>query len=323
MCEMLGTEADAVTSLDTWPTSDPERSIERLNRETVFSMEQDARDRWEEAITADPLNYKHIGRYQNCGTNAWIEENTTNGHCRIVFNTCKLRICPVCSRIAARRVKHRLESALHQRTLKKWRLITLTTPSVDADLKTQVRSLIACFKTLRKTPNWRKYITGGYAVLEITHNPTSDRWHPHLHIIAGGLFYPWRELREDWKIASQGATVTDIRAIKGTAQAVRYLTAYLGKMGNLDARTPTERLTEYYRATHGQRFLITFGKAPPAKKLPRSNEPSSHRQICPLYVYILALRDGAVWALALSRKLARKPLDDLAIADHHPPPPPA
>ena len=97
-------------------------------------------------------------------------------------------ICPVCSRIAARRVKMRLQQALELRTLKKWRLITLTVPTSGEPLKTSVQWLLASFKKLRKTANWRRYITGGYAVLEVTYNAKSDHWHPHLHVVAGGCF---------------------------------------------------------------------------------------------------------------------------------------
>lgn len=309
-----------MTSLDSWKISELAPSIEALQRGYVFGSQTEPYDRWEAAIALDPVSIKHITRYAHCGENAWIAENTKTGLCRVTFNSCKLRCCPVCCRIAARRVKERLSAALHERTLSKWRLITLTVPAVDQDLKTQLRSLIASFKALRKTPNWKKYVTGGYSVLEVTYNEKTDRWHPHLHVTAGGLFYPWKELRDDWKAVTGNATVTDIRPIKSTAAAVKYLTSYLGKLTGITRDCPIERLNEYYRATHGVRFLICFGKAPRPKKIDRTDNSADWRQLCPLWKYVIALRDGEIWALVLGHKLKRLPLGELEICDHHPPP---
>lgn len=308
------------TSLDDWPTSDPTHSIPLLEQEYTFGGEGSEHDRWLQAIRADPITLGHIRRYDQCGTNAWVQENLKTGQCRLIFNTCKLRVCPICSRIAARRVKERLQTALSGTRLKKWRLITLTVRSEPVTLKDSIQSLVAAFKRLRRTDNWRRYITGGYAVLEITFNQQTQLWHPHFHVVAGGLFYPWRELRDDWTACSDGSTVTDIRAIKTTAGAIHYLTSYLGKLAQADTATPIERLTEYYRTIQGMRFLISFGAAPPPKKPPKEPLTDDWRNVCQLWQYVIALRDGEIWALCLGKKLHRSPLNELAFADHHPPP---
>lgn len=309
------------TSLDSWPTSDRTHSEEALNREAAFALEEQQPDHWREAIALDPITPRHLRRYDACGENAWIQENPKTGHCRVTFNTCKLRVCPICSRIAARRTKQRLTAALEGTRLRKWRLITLTLPSTDEPLKTSIESLKSSFKRLRKSANWKKYITGGYAVLEVTLSPKTGRWHPHFHVVAGGLFYPWKELRADWLLASDGATVTDIRAIKTTAGAIHYLTAYLSKLPKPDGPGAVAKMAEYYRTIQGSRFLIAFGKAPPPRKPDKKLALDEWKNVCPLWQWIIALRDGQPWAARLSRMLHKKPLDELAICDHHPPPP--
>lgn len=308
------------TSLDSWKTSETEHSKNALAQEHVFGTEAPARDLWHQAIAADPLSIKHLQRYESCGTNAWIQENHTTGRTKVAFNTCKLRCCPVCLRIAARRIKHRLETALLARSLKKWRLITLTQIAQPEPLTASITRLRLAFKKLRKSENWSKYITGGYAILEITRNALTGLWHCHFHIVAGGLYYPWQQLREDWSLVAGGATVTDIRAIKTTAGAIHYLTAYLGKLFGADQTTPLDALTEYYRTIHGQRLLISFGAAPPPAKEKKPNSVAEWHNICPLWKYVIALREGFTWALALQRRLQRQPLGELDIADWHPPP---
>lgn len=52
--------------------------------------------------------------------------------------------------------------------------------------------------------------------------------YPHLHLLIRGSFIPWKWLRKRWEEIT-GSTHIDIRKIKGTKDAARYVAKYLGK----------------------------------------------------------------------------------------------
>ena len=109
------------------------------------------------------------------------------------------------------------------------RTITLTTLSLESIGESDVDLLKADFRRLRQRALFKAYIDGGLYALECPHSTqlkkcprcssprsqlevhhdhrgvtcsncrySSRGWHPHIHIIFEGAFFPWRELGRAW-----------------------------------------------------------------------------------------------------------------------------
>lgn len=133
------------------------------------------------------------------------------------------------------------------------------------------------------------------------------RWHPHLHIIAQGRFYPQHELAEDWRKASGTSLIADIRAIRNADVAMRYVTKYVSNGIDASLIDDPKSLDEYIAATKGQRTYNALGDW----KAPDDNdaEPLRWKSISTLPEWHSALARCEPWAIALALQLHRDPND--------------
>jgi hypothetical protein len=104
------------------------------------------------------------------------------------------------------------------------RFLTLTIPSVP-EPKQGLDTLWRCFRRLRQTSWWKKLVSAGIAVAEVTFGDSG--WHVHLHVIVLSTWIPQRELSHHWKAVSPGRIV-DIRLIPAR-DAISYLCKYMTK----------------------------------------------------------------------------------------------
>ncbi len=111
---------------------------------------------------------------------------------------------------------------------------------------------------MRRRPAWKAHVTGGVYTIEITHNALTGQWHPHLHAIIDGRFYPHSELLRDWQDVVRDQAGADIRAVRGIRKLANYLAAYVAKSCDLDALDHAQ-LPEWAIETHGLRLAQTFG----------------------------------------------------------------
>lgn len=229
---------------------------------------------------------------------------------RVVSDSCKLRICPRCQHIAANRLRRRLKSAFDSRSTKHWKLITLTQRSTSAPLRTQIANLKAAFRRLRQRQAWKKRVQGGYAVLEITLNPKTHLWHPHLHIVAESTYFEQKLLSSEWCRASKGSKIVDIRVIQNEEKAIDYVTRYLTKVPeNLHFSDPKKPL-ELYQAMKGQRYLIAFGSVPrPENPTPDPEEPTDWEPLAKVSELIQDAKAGNPWAKMILNAIQKKDQD--------------
>jgi hypothetical protein len=150
---------------------------------------------------------------------------------------------------------------------KQWQFITLTIRSNNAPLALQLDWLTTCFKRLRTELVWKTNVTHGFAVLEITRNVKTLKWHPHLHILAHVRFLDWSKLRSTWSHLTHGSNVIDCRRIRDEADAITPLVAYMGKPPADSVLHDDAAMIELYQALHSQHLLIRFGH-PPIKPPP-------------------------------------------------------
>lgn len=103
-------------------------------------------------------------------------------------NFCRVRLCPMCnSRLSKKRfsnlfrVSNELEKIGKYQTL----LLTLTVKNPDgANLRSTIKDMIKAWGYIsNKNPIFNKSIKGWYRSLEITYNPDTKDYHPHLHMM--------------------------------------------------------------------------------------------------------------------------------------------
>ena len=166
------------------------------------------------------------------------------------------RLCPTCGAMRAHKLTRRLESLAN--LIDSPRLITVTLRSSVRPLKEQLEDLVASFSRLRKSKEWKRHVHGGVYIIEVTWNAKRLQWHPHVHALCEGHFWQGEGLTAAWKKASNGSTVTDIRAVHSRGGAARYLTQYVTK--SQDARdVPDIMLPEWAEAISGARMCQTWG----------------------------------------------------------------
>lgn len=107
--------------------------------------------------------------------------------------------------------------------------IILTCKNQDT-LTPMLRHLVQSFRKLRNRKAWRRYVSGGAFVLEITGGPGD--WHGHLHIVAQCLFFPQHLLLEKWR-AVAGIAGAFIKPV-GRQAIARYLSKYITKPSDSD-----------------------------------------------------------------------------------------
>jgi len=200
---------------------------------------------------------RRLSRFAACGSAAWLLRNDDNPpRFRIACCKCRDRFCVPCALERARSTYLAIRQRLAGRTL---RFITLTLCSSDADLASQLDRLHKCFRCLRSLPWWRAAVVGGLAVVELTLNPTTRLWHPHLHLIVEGSYVPKPLLSKTWHALTGDSYIVDVKLVSDDSRAAAYLSKYVGKPLPQNVLRDPERLDEAIVALRGRRLILTFG----------------------------------------------------------------
>lgn len=179
------------------------------------------------------------------------------GAVRPWLNRCKQRLCPLCGRKRSIHVGRQLHLLLA--ALRDPRHLVLTVRSSASPLGEQLRSLRRWLSKLRRSPGWRSRIRGGAYVIECTWNADTERWHPHLHIIYDGDFFPVKVLQNLWHDITNGSRIVWLKRIDDLNAAANELSKYVAKPAKLGI-LPDQQVREYATAVRGARLLQTFGE---------------------------------------------------------------
>ena len=144
------------------------------------------------------------------------------------------------------------------RDMDQTRFMTLTVKCNGQPLADRIDHLYASFRRMRQGKPWKAHVKGGMAVLEVTRNPHTGEWHPHLHVLADGVFFAHADLKAAWEDATGDSMIVDIRAVVSRANAARYVAAYVAKPADVHAWTE-DSIVEYALALHGRRLVVAFG----------------------------------------------------------------
>lgn len=138
-------------------------------------------------------------------------------------------------------------------------MITLTTHEGYQGLGPAIDHLFSSFRKLQKTPIWKKYVKGGVAFLELKYNDKIEKWHPHLHALVHGSYFPHPQLKLAWLKVTGGSHIVDIRPAGGSDAIARYVTKYATKPMDIGYLRVPPLLDEAVIALRSRRMCTTFG----------------------------------------------------------------
>ena len=153
---------------------------------------------------------------------------------------CKDRLCPLCNWRRSLRMFAKLskiiQSQTYQRTGYKNLFLTLTVQNCNIDeLHTAIEHIFYSFKKFTENKAIKNAVKGYFRALEITFNPVTQTFHPHLHVILavpGSYFKTYylsqAKLTFYWQksLNVEYTPIVDIRKFrdkKGIAEASKYV----------------------------------------------------------------------------------------------------
>lgn len=180
---------------------------------------------------------------------------------------CRDRLCPLCALRRAREAAEKYGVAVA--TMDSARHLVLTAPAIDAPLAEQLRGMQDAMKRLRQHRVWKQRVDGGLYTIEVTFNARSGQWHPHLHVIIDGEYFPHHELMDAWRQALSTCdlwsdlqpgdrVIVNISAVHNRKQLARYIAKYIAKPAELCSWS-LSCIREYSLAVAGKRMMHTFG----------------------------------------------------------------
>lgn len=243
------------------PSLDPDESNQRngsqADIEFRHSWWRTDRRRIASALQAVFPSSKRLDRFRTCGDAAWVYRSVADPQkVKVCSDTCRDRWCRACQRDRSRIIAANLRDRLAGTSVK---LVTLTLRHRFQPLRHQVDRLIDSFRILRKKPLWADSITGGVAFVEVTYNPETNRWHPHLHVLCVGAWISQSSLSSAWDQITGGSFVVDIRAVKDVDTVAAYVVKYATKPMNAVLYRHPAKLIEAMRALQGRHLCMTFG----------------------------------------------------------------
>lgn len=236
---------------------------EELERQTRF-QEVIHENHWNERTTilnalgdpAFPSLNAAARRMAQCGQGASFFIDQDKESVKPWLSRCGHRLCPFCSNARSASTSEELTALMLEHHAD--RMLILTMRSHDLPLDIQIASLLHAFKKLRLRAVWKKYVTGGVRVLEITRNEKTGLWHPHLHLLTRGKYFPHAELSKQWREITGDSNVVWASKVKNIEGAARELAKYIGKPQRI-SELDDAGIREYAWATKSVRMIQTFG----------------------------------------------------------------
>lgn len=138
------------------------------------------------------------------------------------------------------------------------RFLTLTLVSTDGALRDQLLELRRSFARLRRDRDWKSRVVSGIYCVEVTWSEKLRMWHPHLHAVIDGAYFPKTTIVEAWRKASRGSYIVDIQYVHSASRIASYIAKYVSK-GDDASKVPDYKLAEWSVSIHGLRLVHAFG----------------------------------------------------------------
>lgn len=255
--------------------------------------------------------------FSHCGSHAYILESDDDPpRYRLAGSGCHDRFCLPCGQARASQIARNI---IEHAGSKRLRLITLTTGATYPTLSELLDHLYTSFRKLQRTPEWQRHVTGGVAMLELKLSSRTDRWHPHLHCLVEGTYFPQPVLKRAWHRVTGEATIVDIRPAGRGDHIMHYVCKYASKPMDPSYLRIPDRLDQAITALKGRRLCITWGGWR-SVLLTHHDDDAGWTNIGEVATYLLSAQAGDADALSILRKL--DPAATQATIPHPRPPPP-
>jgi hypothetical protein len=172
------------------------------------------------------------------------------------------------------------------------RFVTLTLRCSHSSLTAQLDRLYDSFNKLRRRDFFKRYITGGVAMVEVKIGRNSGLWHPHLHILCEGDFIPQRDLSNEWLEVTGDSSIVDVRRVSNAGHAAAYTVKYGSKGCDSSVYNAPTKLDEFLTSIKGRRFALTFGTWRGIKLADGGDEKVEWENIGSLDSLVCRMREG-------------------------------
>lgn len=260
------------------------------------------------ASSDDSDHWKRAERMEECCRFPQLRISLSDGP-SISATRCRDRLCPLCQRRRAQETTERLRCLLDH--CDSARLLTLTAPAIDAPLREQMEGLKDAWRQLRRAISWKKNVVGGAYAWQITRSEKTGLWHPHLHVIIDGGYFPHDTIREAWRHALNASTgpwillddeplVVDIRMAYSSRKTAGYIARYITSPDDME-QWPSQAVIEYAAAMHGLRLVAAFGSLHGVKLDPK--DPNETAEGSQWIADMSMIRDGAEAGLYAAQQI--------------------
>jgi hypothetical protein len=252
-------------------------------------------------------------RWDNCGGCAVVEYSTARKRHRVTCWHCRDRWCQPCQ-VAKRCELVKIVNA--QPPQERFRFLTTTLRHDDTPLRQKITQLKTAFRKLTRSKWWKANVVGGVCTIEVKLSD-NGKWHPHLHLIVDAAWLDKGVFREEWRKASGGSFIVDVRDVKNPEHAAGYIAKYLTKGVDASVLNDPEKLREAIIAMRGMRAFDVFGawrgeRMKAAKAAARIDPDESNcsdfiiddwKPIETLRSWLAALSRADPWAVAIQRSM--------------------
>ena len=201
---------------------------------------------------------KRSVKLSRCRKSGFYARHKVTGLVRAFRSSCKIRWCPLCGSALVSWRTHSCSEWLAKLDRPKFATYTVQHSSENLDI--QVKSLSRYLLRLRKLENFRNYVRGGIWFPQIRRSSGDGKWHPHAHCLLDSSYYPLKEFNADWKKASRGSYVADIREVRNHTKVVNDVVRYSAYPGDLASLSLDDAVTVYL-AFHRKRLCGAWGTA--------------------------------------------------------------
>jgi hypothetical protein len=190
-------------------------------REHEAQAPQEARETYAVPLDMEPLrdaiatikmkkpkefSAEHLAtRIHHCGSSLLIlGANTDKTEPTLTIPArCDSAACPHCARLISHDRAVLVARQLRKCSPGNLRMMTLTVKNCErGKLRETILKLHKAFRYFRDSrnnPDWGKRVDGYIWNLEVTMNPKTQEWHPHIHILYDGRYWPIDSAKATWR----------------------------------------------------------------------------------------------------------------------------
>lgn len=202
---------------------------------------------------------RRVKAFCACGSNPWVYRHLDDpDRLTIRSDKCKDRWCVPCQLDRRRRLAAAVHQWAQDRPLK---FVTLTIKQRDESLTNALQRLRGAWRRLSRSRWWQSGVNGAIAFLEVKKSPTTDRWHPHFHIIADAGYLPQAQLSALWLHLTHDSKIVDVRRVYDPEDAATYAAKYAAKPLNAKSVANPHDLDEALLTLKGRRLVDATGSA--------------------------------------------------------------